>query len=348
MKIIILGHSNSILKDGWLSHLKELLPQHDCVNLSIGGSPSPALLYQAVCHRDVIASADLIIVEPTVVDHGEQWQTGPGVAGQAAKLFSWLRAQTAAPVMLLILPRTEAWLRQPSQGMLAWHGGALQHGVQVVDGRIGIVRYCADNGLELSAAWRDNMGHTISLAQKEVARDVAQAIAELAQHAPDRPIPQHSGFQVLSGADMAARQALEIRHHSTALLTTACATLSGNRQIVVDGDSDLRLLGMAINFGALNPVEPVTFRVQARNAQSTTFKVSNPFMGPGPLHRPYVMFTAVHVGHGIQTLSIDAADQDRFAPGAAESIEIAGLLLGPAIAPIPDWMPASPLAELNV
>lgn len=348
MNIIILGHSNSILKDGWLSHLKESLPQHDYINLSIGGSPSPALLYQAVCHREVIASADLIIVEPTVVDHGEQWQTGPGVAGQAAKLFGWLRTQTAAPILLLILPRTEAWLRQPSQGMRAWHGSAQQYGVQVVDGRMGIVRYCAEHGLELSAAWRDNMGHTVSLAQLEVARDVSQAIAELAPQPTGRPLQGNADFRVLSGADVAARQALEVRHHSTALLSTACVVLTGETAILVDGDADLRLLGMAINFGALNPVNAVTFRAQARNSQSTTFKVSNPFMGPGPLHRPYVMFTAVHVGHDVQALSIDAIDQARFAPGAAESIEIAGLLLGPAIAPVHDWMPPAPLADLAV
>ncbi len=70
--------------------MKEELPKADIFNFSLGGSRSPALTYQLLDNLKLISSADLIIIEPTVLDCGEKASSGAQVAGQAIvflKLF---------------------------------------------------------------------------------------------------------------------------------------------------------------------------------------------------------------------------------------------------------------------
>jgi hypothetical protein len=72
-KILILGNSNSILKDGWFASLKENF-EAKYINLSIGGSPSPALMMQCLMNESRLDGIHIAIIEPTVIDHGEEWQ----------------------------------------------------------------------------------------------------------------------------------------------------------------------------------------------------------------------------------------------------------------------------------
>src|SRR5690606_20041940 len=102
-KILILGNSNSILKDGWLTSFKEK-SNIECLNLSIGGSPSPALILQVLLNENKLDNIELAIIEPCVIDHGEEWQDPIAIKKYALLLFSLLASKDIKS-FLLVLPR---------------------------------------------------------------------------------------------------------------------------------------------------------------------------------------------------------------------------------------------------
>lgn len=347
MKIVVLGHSNSILGDGWLSHLKSIEPSHRYVNLSIGGSPSPALLYQAVAYADQLAGAELVIVEPTVVDHGEDWQSGASVAGQAAALAGWLESSVAAHVLLLVLPRTPEWCLTPSQGMQAWHAVARRHRMSVIDGRMALLRHCSSAGIELDAAWRDHMGHTVSEAQREVARDISTWIREFAATGDSSSFSTsiEVGFRVIGGSALCRGQEREALPYQTSLMSVECLRMYAGDRVPVGTAPTERVHGLAVNFGSFDPVAPVTLRAYSADGRSSPFKVGNPFLGAGPSGRLILMFAPVRIDHDVAYLEIDDADSKRFAAESHEGLEIAGILIGPAIEAAVDWRTGAHLLE---
>lgn len=118
MKILVLGNSNSILKDGWFSFFKQLIVREETgtsfefMNLSIGGSPSPALLCQCLMNEEKILSFDLVIIEPTVIDHGEEWQNSQEILVHARCLLDFFEKKSIKTILLL-LPRNAAGYRLP-------------------------------------------------------------------------------------------------------------------------------------------------------------------------------------------------------------------------------------------
>lgn len=336
-KIVILGHSNSILSDGWASHLKSLYGNAIYFNLSIGGSPSPALLYQAVLYADVISSADLIIVEPTVVDHGEDWQTGDGVAGQADALLSWLRRCTEAKILLLILPRTVAWLLRPSQGMQAWAAVGRSHLIQIIDGRAALIQYCRSSGVNLQEAWRDNMGHTVSGAQLKIAESVYECILD--SHLKNLSLPHvsDSNFRVLAAIDVAKESSLSLVDHETSLMSISCFRATADKVIRINGGLTERMHGMAINFGAFDPTNAISFSVIAVDGRKTTITVGNQFLGEGPSGRLILMFAPIRVDHDVASIIFMDECGKRFIDFSNEKFEVSGFLLGPEIKSDARW-----------
>jgi hypothetical protein len=55
----VFGNSSSILKDGWVSFLKEDF-SNKIINFSLGGSSTPANLYQLLANFDRLNCADCI------------------------------------------------------------------------------------------------------------------------------------------------------------------------------------------------------------------------------------------------------------------------------------------------
>lgn len=346
-KIVILGHSNSILSDGWASHLKSMHSNAVYLNLSIGGSPSPALLYQAVLYAHEISSADLVIVEPTVVDHGEDWQTGDGVAGQADALLSWLRKCTEANIILLILPRTAAWLLRPSQGMQAWAAIGQRHAVTVIDGRTALIQYCRVNGVNLDNAWRDNMGHTVSDAQQKIANLVYSCISHPYLNSPNYTNDSNSHFRVLTANEVAKNNFLTLVNHETSLMSISCVRVTGGKAIRINGKSAERMHGMAINFGGFDPTNMISLSVIAKDGRKTAVTVGNPFLGYGPSGRLTLMFAPARVDHDVDSVELMEECRARFLDFSNEQFEVSGFLFGPEIKADDRWRyQGVPLVEI--
>jgi hypothetical protein len=73
--IAVFGNSSSILKDGWVSYLK-INHNYKIINNSLGGSPTPANIYQLLNNFDLLKEADFILLAPTI-----DWRLGEKTEG---------------------------------------------------------------------------------------------------------------------------------------------------------------------------------------------------------------------------------------------------------------------------
>ncbi|MCX2808146.1 hypothetical protein OQH60_07280 [Campylobacter sp. MIT 21-1685] len=107
-KVVLLGASNSLIKNGLCSGLREN-DEFDIINLALGASSCTQNLYEAVRNRRILEEAELIITESNVVDIN---LSGDASMNFTLELFyrnvNWLYAYLYflnKKILCLILPR---------------------------------------------------------------------------------------------------------------------------------------------------------------------------------------------------------------------------------------------------
>lgn len=137
VKILILGTSNSILKQGWVAGLRTSLPHAVIENRSVGGSPGTQF---AVHMQTNFREFDLVIVDSVVNDEDYLPYIGrpPFFNRVMFEIASTIASQTR---LVLLGIGTERTLQDPSPTFLERAHLARILGAQFVDMRKLIVRY---------------------------------------------------------------------------------------------------------------------------------------------------------------------------------------------------------------
>ncbi len=98
MKILILGTSNSILRNGWVSGLRRALPEADITNLSVGASPGTQF---GLNMKSDLTSFDVVFFDSVVNDENFSAIVGTETFSNRIifEIISTISTQTAAIVM---------------------------------------------------------------------------------------------------------------------------------------------------------------------------------------------------------------------------------------------------------
>lgn len=339
-RIVVLGNSNSILRDGWLPAFQAADPSNEVSNMSLGGSPSPVLLYQVIGNLNSFKPGDVAIVEPTVVDCGEKGKNGDEVAGHASALLRVLLSIGVVPV-LLVLPRLPRYIEEPSPGMLAWASVAASLGVCIFDGTQVIKSFAALTKRKHEELWRDDQGHHTPDVSRIIgiafSRYVAQHLANsnAAAVSPLKGAPL--AWRVLFGGHLAEINGLPSRKSSTALASVECVVMCAGDTVSCKLAMDEKLLGLAVNYGELEPVHDLFIKISGPSG-SKSMNVKGYSLPAGITHKTRVIFRAANfpVGYGDVSLP-DLPENARFSSDAQERLEIAGMLVGQDIGPITGW-----------
>lgn len=338
MHTLIIGNSNSILSDGWTRPLRHLRPDDTWVNISLGGSPSPALLHQIISRKDARGGFDLVILEPTVVDHGEGWMNPDQIAGQAHALLEVLKA-SCARVVLLILPRTAEYARAPSRGMLAWAAMAHRLSVPIIDARRSVIAYAQQVDAPLESMWRDNVGHLTAEAQQAVAATVNSWMNEANLRRFDLQLPHDLPWRVVTGAELAGANNLPFVSRATSLIQVDCLSLCAGDRFVVPLHVGEAVLGLSVNYGELDPTETLHLVTEPpAPAPPRVISLENKFLTNKISRKLALMFKKIDIPTGCGVFSFpDIPAHSRLDRSKEQRLEIASLLIGRPIQAIKGW-----------
>ncbi len=298
MKLSILGNSNSILRDGWLSQLRRLEPGLEVSNLSIGGSPSPALLYRAINHSETIQNSDLCIVEPTVVDHGEGWQNYQGVKAQALALLKYLE-YLRSTALVLCLPRNPEHCQTESPGMAAWKDAAQEMGVTAISATDSIRALANELSIPVSQLWADNMGHQTSQSQERIARDLLPAVFAQTPLSSNTQISQPDHFSIL-----AASFGFETIVKETSLTRSELCRLPFEQEIPLNLPPENTILGIAVDYGSIDPHRPPLIEFLYDDGRKESVDISNKFLKEGVSNKLTLMFQRISIPGGAKSFRI--------------------------------------------
>ncbi len=337
MRTAIFGNSNSILVDGWLPAFKRTAPAIEAVNLSLGGSRSPAMLYQILNNASALQDVNSAIIEPTVLDCGEIAGTGDDVAGQAHALLATLQAKSIMPTVLA-LPRFPRHVDTPSPGMVAWAGIAASLGFAVFDGAFVIRQMAACLGKPNEHFWRDAHGHHSPAAGKLIGILLARSFAQRqGAKMPAEVTSTISGWRILSGAQLGADNKLPVRHSSSALMSVDCVVLRAGDAVNCALTAEEKILGIAINYGEMEPRKDVIIEVVGA-AGSRQINVCHPLLPEMVTHKASVLFRATNFPKGSGILSLKICPENaRFAPDLDQRMDLSGVLVGREIPPKSGW-----------
>ena len=340
MKTVICGNSNSILLDGWLPAFKAASPTIETMNLSLGGSRSPAMLYQILNNTSQLEDVGSAIIEPTVLDCGELAGTGDDVAGQAAALLTTILSKSIAATVLA-LPRFPRHVDEPSPGMLAWASVAASLGVGVFDGSFVIKQLATHLRKPNDQFWRDAHGHHSPAAGRLIGIILADFHADRKNRtvltANSSGKAPGANWRVLTGTELASANSLPSRQSSSALMTVNCVVMRAGNALQCAISVDEKVLGVAINYGEMEPRKDVIIEVLGSSG-SRQMNVNHHLLPEQVTHKTAVLFRATNFPKGFGTVTLKSCPENaRFEPGQDQRMEIAGLLVGKEIKPIAGW-----------
>lgn len=282
-----------------------------------------------------------MIVEPTVLDCGEVVGNGDCVAGHADVLLRVLLDKGLSP-LVLVLPRLPRHIETPSPGMLAWAGVASALGVAVFDGAEIIRQLAEREGKAHADMWRDANGHHTAAAGQTIglalSTFVADAVLAFPAAAISGPPPQNLSWRVLSGKDLAMSADLPRRVASTALVSIESVVMCAGDVIRCEVEADEMILGLAVNYGEMNPCEGVLLEVVGAKITNRT-NLSHRLLPPEVTHKTRLLFRSVNATVGSGAIFFPAcAENARFSKDREERLEISAVLVGKAIFPIKTWV----------
>lgn len=334
MKITILGNSNALLKDGWCQSLRHSLRDAEVVNLSVGGSASPALLYQLLARKHDVKNSDFIVIEPTVVDHGCDWQSPAKISTYAAATIDYAKS-TGARVILLVLPRHAEFVKEPSPGMVAWSAAARRAEISVVDARLHLLPEAEKLNCKLNDLWRDNYGHLNASMQSLIGKLVAGEILGAAGAAGTDGYLIEESFRVLSGEEIALENGRAPIMRETSVMSLGVAQLAWGETLTLDiGISDA-ILGFMVNYGNLYHDQPAFLNVSAGDGSDLRqLNLANTFLTAEPTRKLVAMFRPVNIPAGHCRLEFVGSGSQEDSP---DFLELCGILIGPETRLNRDW-----------
>jgi hypothetical protein len=327
MKFLVLGNSNSILKDGWFSLFKKIRCEDEFVNLSIGGSQSPALIYQLLSSEKLTGEFNAVIIEPTVVDHGEGWMNPNSIYIYARDLLKCLNKYNGN-VKVLILPRKAKYILSPSQGMLAWAICAQEADIDIIDVRSELIELASLNKLELQYLWRDDMGHLTVDAQKIVAQKVNECINK--DNYNLMPLVLNEvGYRAIDGAELAAFNLKKTVLRETSLVSVDCMSIANKDTFKIPfGDAQI-CHGVSINYSSIN--QCINKFIICKNIYGevvSKVNLNNAFLKNSPLHKFTASFIRFRTSPDVAYFEFYA---DSINVGDLINLELIGVLVGPYI-----------------
>ena len=327
MKFLVLGNSNSILKDGWFSLFKKIRCEDEFINLSIGGSQSPALIYQLLSSKNLSGEFNAVIIEPTVVDHGEGWMNPNSIYIYAKDLFRCLN-RFSGNVKVLILPRKAEYVWSPSQGMRAWAISAQEVGIDIIDVRSELIKLSSVSKLELHDLWRDDMGHLTVDAQNVVAQRVNEFINN--NHYNLMPLVLNEvGYRAIDGSELAAFNLKKTVLRETSLASVVCMSIANNDTFRMPFGESQICHGISINYSYIS--ECINKFIICKNIFGevvSKVNLNNPFLKNSSLHKFTASFIRFRTSHDVACFEFHADSKD---VGDLINLELIGVLVGPFI-----------------
>lgn len=333
MQITILGNSNSLLSDGWFQAFRKQFPDDIFLNISVGGSPSPALLYQLYSRASEAQKSDILIIEPTVVDHGTAWQNPALVATYAEATIEKAKA-TGARVMLLVLPRKADEVIEPSPGMIAWSGAAKRASIEIIDIRSKLLENAKSLECDLEALWRDDRGHLTADMQVMVG-DLMTKTVRAIEHTKSAANDIPDAYRMLSGEDIAKAGGIELVVRSTSLISVGCAQLIKGDLLSLDMEKSEVILGFMLNYGVLDHTQPTFVEFSSLDGADTKkLNLSNPFLFAKPSRTLVAMFKVVALPAGLSQLKLVGNDDPN---DSTTKVEFVGVFIGLEPVPSANW-----------
>lgn len=330
MNILILGNSNSILADGYVYALKKIMQESysieiNIINLSIGGSPSPALLGQCFLNESRLVEIDLAIVEPTVIDHGEEWQNPKEIAWHASNLLSYLNLKNIK-TLLVSLPRNDQAVYSHTKGMISWIDIAKNFSLHYIDAAEVLKSYIEINNCSLKSCWRDNRGHLTKDCHTFLANEIALMI-NIAT-VPKSSKINTSNFRVITAEKMYKNSIrTELVYKKNSLMELPLLLLSIGAKIDIDLSSNTQVYGLLINYGSMNGSKSTILNFKSID-KICEVDIKNPFLADNVPNKLLVMYKQLKNQIGITTICLpDCVDNCRL-NNEEEHIMLAGILVG--------------------
>jgi hypothetical protein len=225
--------------------------------------------------------------------------------------------------------------------MLAWAGIASSLGVSVFNGAH-VIKVMADSqSKDYSEMWRDNYGHHIPAAGQMIGKVLSRFVQDKHVNPPAyerMPSGESLPWRVVSGRDLAATSNLPSRKSSTALVSIECAVMVAGDTLRCDIGPDEKILGIAINYGEMNPSTPILIDVVGQSS-SLRLNLSHNLLPPTVTHITRLLFRPSSSAVGAGSISFPlCAENMRFAADGVERLEISALLVGTEILPLTTWV----------
>ncbi|PIV80698.1 hypothetical protein COW53_08310 [bacterium CG17_big_fil_post_rev_8_21_14_2_50_64_8] len=190
MKIAIIGTSNAIMRDGWVAHLRERLPEGWTLdNLSIGGSASLHGSFTAT-RSSVAENYDLALIDFAINDQQmiDILDMSPEyVAGSFSALLRCFAAPggRCAPIVLIIPQRDLLGRHRQDQAYNITVKLCERYGVAYIDLYHELRRMAAADGVDVAGCFSD-WTHLRSFAQQALAAAAHEAVISDRAARPNR------------------------------------------------------------------------------------------------------------------------------------------------------------------
>lgn len=271
------------------------------------------------------------MIEPTVVDHGCDWQSPAKISTHAAATIEKAKS-TGARVILLILPRKAEFVKHPSPGMVAWSAAARKAGIAIIDARLHLLPEAESLNCPLDDLWRDTNGHLVASMQSLIGSLVAKEI--LGAAGGEGP-PAGDPFRALSGEEIALKRGSEPVTRATSVMSLGVAQLAWGEALTLEIGNSEAILGFMMNYGNLNHTQPAFLNVSARDGSAVRrLDLSNAFLTAEPTRKLVAMFRPVDLPAGHCRLEFVGTGSQEDSP---DCLEICGVFIGPETCLNRDW-----------
>ncbi|WP_188612950.1 hypothetical protein [Chelatococcus reniformis] len=172
MRVLVLGTSNSLLRNGWVSGLREALPAAQIDNRSVGASPG----VQFSCAMQVdFSTYDVVFLDSVVNDENSQKFIGP--VEYINRVMYEIASTISSKTRLIILAFCKAVnlnTVSPSEVHITRETIARASGAQFVDIRSLVLKY--GRSIHGDGDLYEHMGHPQSGIQKEFGRAIGECM----------------------------------------------------------------------------------------------------------------------------------------------------------------------------
>ncbi len=246
MEIGWFGNSNSILIKPLLSEIRKQDVIHQ---FSIGASPSPFHIYQALTNLNTVSNCDVVVIEPVVIDR-ITYESEFNLLADYVNNYFLLIKKYCQNIILLILPARPDHVMQDDEVRDIWANSAKMNGSYIIDFYL-IMRYWASCHGEdiLPKLWIDK-SHHVDYVHNLSAGLISMLIdyhlyndnlATVDSDAEER-------YLAYTGNELSTINNLEFTLRQNSFLKAECIALSTD-WLYIKCPLGINLIGMLINWG---------------------------------------------------------------------------------------------------